>query len=213
MAILPSATSSRWSMTSNSDRTARPVAPLEWYRRFAPKTVLAVLGAVAVCNLGFYLLAVRPAKLGEHELEARNAALAAQVQNSRASTEVVQARAKLIETAEADGSALIEEIALPRQSAFSALLTELGAAATQAGIEIRETSYAVEPLEGNEQYGSLAVNASLRGRYDNLVQFLYQLDRSKVFFVIDSLGATPRSDGNMNELQINMRFDTLVRGL
>lgn len=186
---------------------------MEWYRRFAPKTVLAALGAVAVCNLGFYVLAVRPAKLGEHELEARNAALAAQVQNSRATTEVVQARAKLIETAEADGSALAEEIALPRQSAFSALLTELGAAATQAGIEIRETSYAVEPLEGNEQYGSLAVNASLRGRYDNLVQFLYQLDRSKVFFVIGSLGATPRSDGNMNELQINMRFDTLVRDL
>lgn len=186
---------------------------MEWYRRFAPKTVLATLGAVAVCNLGFYVLAVRPAKLGEYELEARNAALAAQVQNSRASTEVVQARAKLIETAQADGSALVEEIALPRQSAFSALLTELGEAATQAGIEIRETSYAVEPLEGNEQYGNLAVNASLRGRYDNLLQFLYQLDRSKVFFVIDSLGATPRSDGNMNELQINMRFDTLVRGL
>lgn len=186
---------------------------MEWYRRFAPKTVLAALGAVAACNLGFYVLAVRPAKLGEHELEARNAALAAQVRNSRATTEVVQARAKLIATAEADGSALVEEIALPRQSAFSALLTELGAAATQAGIEIRETSYAVEPLEGNEQYGSLAVNASLRGRYDNLVQFLYQLDRSKVFFVIGSLGATPRSDGNMNELQINMRFDTLVRDL
>lgn len=200
-------------MTSNSDRTGRPVAPMEWYRRFAPKTVLAALGAVAACNLAFYVVAVRPAKLGEYELAARNAALAAQVQNSRATTEAVQARAKLIETAEAGGSALVEDIALPRQSAFSALLTELGAAAAQAGIEVRETSYAVEPLDGNEQYGSLAVNASLRGRYDNLVQFLYQLDRSRVFFVIGSLGATPRSDGNLNELQINMRFDTLVRDL
>jgi len=200
-------------MTSSSDRTARPVAPLEWYRRFLPRTVLATLAAAAACNLGFYVLAVRPAKLGEYELEARNAALAAQVQNLRATTEVVQARARLIEKAEADGSSLVEEIALPRQSAFSALLTELGAAAAQAGIEIRETSYAVEPLDGNEQYGSLAVNASLRGRYDNLVQFLYQLDRSSVFFVIGSLGATPRSDGNLNELQVNMRFDTLVRDL
>lgn len=186
---------------------------MEWYRRFAPKTVLAALGALALCNLAFYVLAVRPAALGESELEASNAALAAQVQQARATAEVVQARAILIETAESDGSALVEEIALPRQSAFSALLTELGAAATQAGIEIRETSYAVEPLEGNEQYGTLAVNASLRGRYDNLVQFLYQLDRSKVFFIIGSLGATPRSDGNLNELQINMRFDTLVRDL
>ena len=200
-------------MTSSSDRGTRTVAPLEWYRRFAPKAVLAALGAVAACNLGIYFLAVRPAQLGEHELEASNAALAAQVQQSRADAEMVQARAKLVERAETDGSALVEEIALPRQSAFSALLTELGAAASQAGIEIRETSYAVEPLDGHEQYGTLAVNASLRGRYDNLVQFLYQLDRSKVFFVIGSLGATPRSDGNLNELQINMRFDTLVRDL
>ena len=200
-------------MTSSSDRATRTVAPLEWYRRFAPRTVLAALAVLGLCNSGFYLLAVRPAALGESELEARNAALAVQVEQARATAEVVQARSSLIETAKTDGSALVQEIALPRQSAFSALLTELEAAAAQAGMEIRETSYAVEPLEGNEQYGTLAVNASLRGRYDNLVQFLYQLDRSKVFFIIGSLGATPRSDGNLNELQVNMRFDTLVRGL
>ena len=200
-------------MTSSSDLSARPVAQMEWYRRYAPRTVLAALGVLAVCNSGFYVLAVRPATHGENELVARNAALAAQVQQSRASVETVQAQANLIEKAKTDGSALVQEIALPRQSAFSALLTELGAAATQAGMEIRETSYAVEPLDGNEQYGTLAVNASLRGRYDNLVQFLYQLDRSKVFFIIGSLGATPRSDGNLNELQVNMRFDTLVRDL
>ena len=66
-----------------------------------------------------------------------------------------------------------QEITLARQSAFSELLTELGAAAEGAGIEIRETSYSVEAIEGSDQYGLLAVNANFRGRYENLVNLLY----------------------------------------
>ena len=200
-------------MASRSDYAPGPVAPPEWYRRYSPRNVLAALGALALCNMGLYALVVRPATRSEDALLARNAALAAQVQQSRSRVEAVQARAARIAQAATDGSALAQEIALPRQSAFSTLLTELGAAATEAGIEIRETSYAIKPLDGNEQYGTLGVNASLRGRYDNLLRFLYQLDRSRVFFIIGSLGATPRDDGTPDELQINMRFDTLVRDL
>ncbi len=198
-------------MTSNSDHFATPSAPVEWHRRFAPKAVLTLLAIVALCELSFYLLALRPAARDEQEREARYAALAAQVEQSRASVKAVQAQALRIAKADSDGNALVQEIALPRRGAFSALLTELGAASTGAGIEFRETSYAVDELEGSEEYGVLAVNASFRGRYENLLQFLYRLDRSDLFFIIGSLGATPREESNANELQINMRFDTLVR--
>ena len=105
------------------------------------------------------------------------------------------------------------EIALQRRSAFSSLLTELGAAAEGAGVEIRETSYNVEAIEGSQGYGILSVNANFRGSYGNLVGLLYRLDRSELFFIIGSLGATPRDDESSNELQINMRFDTFVRDL
>lgn len=200
-------------MTNSSESTSRPQIPLPWYRRFPPRTVLAALGLLALCDLGFYGLAVRPATREERERTARNTQLAKQVQEARRGAEAVRTAAERIESADTDGQALVQGIALPRRSAFSALLTELGAASEESGMEIRETSYSVEAIEGSEDYGILAVNANFRGRYDSLVQFLYRLDRSELFFIIGSLGATPRDDSGAGELQINMRFDTFVRDL
>jgi len=187
--------------------------PVPWYRRLAPRTVLAVLAALALLDTGFYLLAVRPARLGEHETRARIESLVERVAATRRGIQGAVAAAERVENAETSGDALVQEIALSRQHAFSALLTELGAAAAKSGIEIRESSYVVEPIDGSESYGILAVNANFRGRYENLLKLLYELDRSELFFIIGSLGATPRDDSGSNELQINMRFDTFVRDL
>lgn len=200
-------------MTNSSEPSRTPKPPVSWYHRVAPRRVLLALGLLALFDLGFYAFVVRPATQEELERTARNAQLAMQVEATRQTTERMQEAARRIENAEVDGQALVEEIALPRRSAFSALLLELEAAAEVARIEIRESSFSVEPIEGSEDYGVLAVTANFRGRYDSLVQFLYQLDRSRLFFVIGSLGATPRDESGVGELQINMRFDTFVRGL
>lgn len=204
-------------MTSNSEPTPaptpRPRAPVSWYRRFPPRSVLLALGLLGLCDLGFYLAAVRPAARAEQESVARNADLVRRVQEARHSVQPVLEAAERIDRADSEGSQLVQEIALPRRSAFSALLTELGSASEESGVEIRETSYAVEPIEGSENYGILAVNANFRGRYENLVQLLFRLDGSDLFFIIGSLGATPRDEADPSLLQINMRFDTLVRDL
>ncbi len=186
---------------------------ISWYRRIPPRHVLAALGVLALCDLGFYGFVVRPSEQDERRRVARNAALSSMVQEARQDLEIVEDASTRIDTADMEGTALIQEIALARRSAFSALLTELGEASFIAGIEIRETSYAVEPIEGTDEYAILAVNANFRGSYDNLVRFLYRLDRSELFFIIGSLGATPRDEGNSTELRVNMRFDTLVRDL
>lgn len=199
-------------MASSSESHPAPRPPVPLYRRLRPQTLLAALGVLAVLDVGFYALAVRPATQEEQRRIASNARLAAQVADARRGAEATQAAAGRIQAADERGSALVQEIALPRRSAFSALLTELVAASEEAGIEIRESSYTVEPIEGSEGYGILAVNSNFRGRYGNLVRFLYRLDRSELFFIIGSLGATPRDESG-GELQINMRFDTFVRDL
>ena len=55
------------------------------------------------------------------------------------------------------------------------------------------------------------MNANFRGRYENVVRFLNLIDRSETFLIIESLGASPRSDSD--DLQITMRIDTFVRDL
>ncbi len=200
-------------MTSSSEPRQPAGVPVAWYRRIPPRRVLAALGLLAVSDLGFFLLAVRPAELEERRRASRNAQLAAMVQEARQNFETVEEAASRIQAADRDGVALVQQIALARRSAFSSLLTELGEASALAGVEIRETSYSVEPIEGTDEYAILAVNANFRGSYDNLVRFLYRLDRSDLFFIIGSLGASPRNEGSSSELRINMRFDTLVRDL
>ena len=198
-------------MSSSSESGTR--LPTPWHRRFPPKTVLAALGVLALCDLGFYLLAVRPAAREQWERIERNARLEAHVRELRQGMESVREAAERIEAADQLGRELVERIALPRRNAFSALLAELGRACLEAGVEIRETSYSVEPIEGSDAYGILAVNANFRGNYAELVRLLFRLDRSELFFIIGSLGATPREEGDPGELRINMRFDTFVRGI
>ncbi len=200
-------------MTSSSEPP--PIGPVrdEWYRLLRPRLIVGVLAAVALADFGAYWFVVRPSARAAQDREDRIAALVAEVATARASLQVLQAQAGAIETAERVGDELVAEIALPRRSAFSDLLTELEAASQTAGIAMRETNYAIAPLEDNEDYGVLAVDATFRGAYENLIRFLHRLDASQMFFIIGSLGATPRGERDSNELQVTMRFDTLVRDL
>ena len=185
----------------------------EWYRRFSWRRVLAILGVVTVLDLACYLALVRPSLRATQDRDTRIATMTADVAQARSALEALQGRAGRLDALDREGIELVQQIALPRKSAFSDLLTELGAASQNSGIEMRETSYAIAPLEDNEEYGLLAVDATFRGEYADLIRFLHHLDRAELFFIISSLGATPRGEDDLNELQISIRFDTLVRDL
>jgi hypothetical protein len=155
---------------------------------------VAGLIALAIFDVGFWLLAVEPAATRTADREAVVAALESQVAPARD-----------------EGNELLLELTFDRERTFSELLTELGAAATAAGVEMRETDYASEEIAGNENYGMVSVTANFRGRYENLVRLLNRLDRSSDFLIVESLGARPRED--TGDLQISMRIDTFVREL
>ncbi len=197
-------------MNRNSNGGAPP-AP--WTDRVKPKTALIALAVLALFDLTFYLFAVRPLSNRETEQRARIAALEAQIESRRERLAGVEKVAARLDRADAEGRELVSEITLNRRSAFSVLLSELGGAAGESGVEVRETAYEVESVDGSDNYGILSINANFRGRYENLVKLLNALDRSELFFIIGSLGASPRADSDTNELQINMRVDTFVRNL
>lgn len=197
-------------MNRNS-KSGLPPAPR--VDRIKPKTALIAIAALAVFDLTFYLAAVRPLSNREAEQGARIAALEAQIASRRERLAAAAGVAERLERADAEGRELVRQITLDRRSAFSALLSEIGSAAGESGVEVRETAYEVESVDGSDNYGILSINANFRGRYENLVKLLNVLDRSELFFIIGSLGASPRADSGTNELQINMRVDTFVRNL
>ena len=172
---------------------------------------MAGLSLLAIFDVAFWLLAVEPVATRTADREAAVAALESLVQQKRDSVAGLRQSSRRLAAARDEGDQLLEDLTFDRGRTFSELLTELGDAATTAGVEMRETDYASEEIAGNEKYGMVSVTANFRGRYENLVRLLNRLDRSSDFLIVESLGARPREGAG--DLQISMRIDTFVREL
>jgi Tfp pilus assembly protein PilO len=198
-------------MTSNSSSIANSGAARSIFRRITRVHVLAVLGLLVVFDLLFYVVAVSPLDAREQEMLARIGILKQQVEQKTKGLEELRVIAGKVEKARTAGDELLEQITIERRVTFSTLVTELDSAAAEAGIQDRDRVYDMEPIAGTEVYGIVSINANFRGEYEKLVNFLHRIDRSERFLIIESLGASPRSDSS--ELQVTMRIDTFVRDL
>ena len=196
-------------MTSNFNSAPSQNAP--WSRRISHTHIAAGLGVLLLFDLAFYLFAVRPLDAREEETIAAIATLEQQLAQRGEAVEQLRGVVGRVETARSTGDGLIEDITIRRQVAFSTLVVELDAAASEAKIEDRDRTYDIEPVDGTEDYGIVRMNANFRGRYENIVRFLNLIDSSEQFLIIESLGASPRSDSA--DLQVTVRIDTFVRDL
>jgi Tfp pilus assembly protein PilO len=185
--------------------------PASWQRKVSRGHVLIFLGLLAAFNVIFYFLAVYPLDAREEQRQAFIAGLQQQAAAKTAEVEKLRLIAGKVEQARTEGDSLLQTITLERNTTFSKLVAELVAAASESRVETRESNFDLQPVEGAEQYGAITITANFRGEYANLVQFLNRLDKSEQFLIIESLGATPRSDST--ELQITMKIDTFVRDL
>ena len=85
-------------------------------------------------------------------------------------------------------------------STDSDLTNELGKLAAQNGIKIQQASYKQEEAESSGII-PVSIQGSFSGDYLQLVRFINTLERSKMFFTVDSVelaneGAGPGSAGN-----------------
>jgi len=193
-------------MTSNSK--AGPYTP--FWRRMSKQSVVGLLAAVAVVELAFWLLAVKPLNNREAEELRQTQLLEQQLETKLAAVEKLRETKAKVEEAVETGDELLAELTFDHQTTFSELLTEIGAAAQEAGVEVRETNYESDSIEGNDRYGMVTISANFRGQYDSLVKLLHRLDRSERFLIVERLAAAPRDEG---DLAITMRIDAFVRDL
>ncbi len=197
-------------MSSNSEpQAAATSSPAGVRPATSKRAVTWGLILLATFNALFWLLAVQPLANRQAEMRALIASLDQQVKQKSEALARLRGADEKIASATATGDDLLASLTFERRTAFSQLLTEMGQAAQEAGVEIRETDYASEEVEGNETYGVISITANFRGSYAGLVRFLNLLDRSDAFLIVERLGARPRED--TGDLQISMRIDTFVR--
>jgi Tfp pilus assembly protein PilO len=189
-------------------KSSSPRKPLG--QRLSRQTVIGALAAAAVIELVFWIAFVRPLSNREAEQRELTASLAQQVEAKKEAVERLRDAKTKVDIALESGDQLLEQLTFDHKTTFSELLTEIGAAAQEAGIEVRETNYESDTVEGNERYGMVTITANFRGRYESLVKLLHRLDRSPKFLIVERLGAAPRDEG---DLAISMRIDAFVRDL
>ncbi len=90
---------------------------------------------------------------------------------------------------------------------YSAVSSELGKVASQAGVRVSQISYDPKPTEiPNLQ--QVIINANLDGDYLQVVKFINALERNRMFFMVDSL-TLAQEQGGMVRLQL--RLETYLR--
>src|SRR2546426_153475 len=107
------------------------------------------LAALALFDLVFYLFAIGPLSESEREKRLLVENLRRQASEQAGRVEKLAAIVNKVETARTQGDELMEEIMLPRRTAFSAIVSEIDQASREAKVELRERGFNVEAIEGS----------------------------------------------------------------
>ena len=95
-------------------------------------------------------------------------------------------------------------------SAYSQMLTELGALATRDRVKLSRVQYGQLPvLEGSKyELTQVQMDANLSGDYRPLVLFMNSLERDRMFFLINAIALSGQQSGTVN---LRLRLTTYLR--
>jgi Tfp pilus assembly protein PilO len=170
------------------------------------RIVVGVLLVLSMIGAGFVLF---PPGGSDEALEQQLQTLQAQATTRRHTLETTRKNVAAIQKGRKQGDDFLTTYFLDRRTAYSTLLSELEEAAKQSQIKPKDHSFNTEPIEGSDTLSMMSVTANYEGTYKDLMNFVYQLDRSPRLLIIESLNAAP--EGSSNLLGISMKIDTFVR--
>ena len=169
----------------------------------------AVLGALLLLNLIAAYAVFYPVGGSAEELESQIASARSTLQQRQAALVRMRTLTQKIEKARVNGDQFLQQYFLEGRTKSSSMLSELDAAAKEAGMKPKERSFAYDPVEGSETLAMMTVIANYEGTYGDLLQFVNRLDKSVRFLILDTLVATPQQGGGM--LNVQVKFNAFVR--
>jgi Tfp pilus assembly protein PilO len=173
--------------------------------------VRGILGALLLANLIAAGLVLFPPGGSAEQLERERLTLESQLRAARARLDVTRAHASAVEKGRTEGDDFLKKYFLKNRTSFSTLLSELESAAKSTKLRPREHAYSPEPVEGSDSLGMISITAAYEGTYQDLMHFVYEIDRSPNLLIIQSLSAAPQA--NSDVLSISMKLNTFVRDM
>ncbi len=168
-----------------------------------------VLGILLLGNLIALYLMLFPPGGSLEEVENRLITLRQRGIQQTRSLGQMKSLASKVEESRAAGDQFFASYFMDRRKAASTIVSELSSLAKQAGIKPKEHAFILEPVEGSSDLTMMTVNGSYEGSYADLIQFVYRVDRSPRFLIIENLTAAPLQSSGL--LNISIRFHVFVK--
>lgn len=196
---------------NHAEAGAAPAARTGVWRVFP-----AVLFVLAVLNLLFFALALRPA--GERARGEREGLQRLQTDlHSRRETvgRLRDIESKLGEARRQDVE-FYQQKFLPRETGFSTIMEELEKLAQANHVRKGGVSYSLTDVPGHPELSQVDIMTVLDGEYANIVQFVNQVERDPLFLLVDQIaaaGATMTLTPNQPKpVRLSLRLVTYFRG-
>ena len=173
------------------------------------KVVRTSLGTLLALNLVALALVLFPIGGSAEDLERQRAELSSQMRGRQKQLEQVRLVASKVEKGREEAEKFLNEYFLARRTAYQTILGDLGAAAKDSKITVREHSYKIDPIEGSDTLSMMTISANYEGSYADLMQFVNLIDRSERLLIMESLNAAPQQ--GQNRLSVAFKLDTFVR--
>jgi len=91
---------------------------------------------------------------------------------------------------------------------YSGIVADLGDIATKAGLKTSATAFHEAPLKGRN-VTEIGITESVEGNYSSVLQFIVGLERSKSFYLLDSLALDGAEAGHLHlTLELRTYFRT-----
>jgi Tfp pilus assembly protein PilO len=168
-----------------------------------------VLGVLLLANLAALWMLLFPPGGSLEEVEGRLVELRQRSISQTRSLDQLKTLAAKVQDSRTAGDKFFASYFMERRKAASTIISELSTLAKQAGIKAKEHSFALEPVEGAEDLSMMTVNGSYEGTYADLIQFVYRVDHSPRFLIIENLTAAPQQNAGM--LNVSIRFHVFVK--
>lgn len=180
-----------------------------WPPNNAGAIIRLALGVLLAANLVAAYFVIRPIGGSPEELQQQATEMRAQIRQQQKGLEQMRALAGKIEIGRAEGDKFMSKYFLPRRTAYATIMTELNDVATQSKVTTKESSYAIEPVEGSDTLDMMQITANFEGSYDNLLHFVNMIDKSGRLLILESLNAAPQQNGQ--KLNVMLKVDTYVK--
>jgi Tfp pilus assembly protein PilO len=159
------------------------------YRRQRQQFVFAIfLAVIAVVNVLFYFILMRPSQKEYANLQESISELQKSIKNGEQGLTKLKEQSKNLDQFGPTKEQLLNEHMIPRKQGYYEVIETLNNIAVKTGVRKTRVSYNLNPTLP-AGFNPLSITIPVEGNYGQVVSFIRELEESKTFYLITSISA------------------------